>query len=50
MVEQTTAVVLDLLDEQDIRIFDYSRGDLFFSYDLLGYGVMAFSTFLLDLE
>lgn len=46
---QTTAVRLDSLNEQAIRILDYSRGGLFFSYDLLGYGMMALSTFFIGL-
>lgn len=46
---QTTAVRLDSLNEQAMRILDYSRGGLFFSYDLLGYGMMALSTFFVGL-
>lgn len=46
---QTTSVRLDSLDEQAMRILDYSRGGLFFSYDLLGYGMMALSTFFVGL-
>ncbi|MCI8331789.1 MAG: hypothetical protein HFE78_03085 [Clostridiales bacterium] len=46
---QTTSVRLDSLDEQAMRILDYSRGGLFFSYDLLGYGMMALSTFFIGL-
>ncbi|MCM1427914.1 MAG: hypothetical protein NC118_15040 [Eubacterium sp.] len=46
---QTTAVRLDSLDEQAIRILDYARGGLFFYYDLLGYGMMALSTFFVGL-
>lgn len=46
---QTTAVRLDLLDEQAMKILDYSRDGLFFSYDLLGYGMMALSTFFVGL-
>lgn len=46
---QTTAVRLDSLDEQATRMLDYSRGGLFFSYDLLGYGMMALSTFFVGL-
>ena len=46
---QTTSVRLDSLDEQAMRILDYSRGGLFFSYDLLGYGIMALSTFFVGL-
>lgn len=32
-----------------MSILDYSRGGLFFSYDLLGYGMMALSTFFVGL-
>jgi hypothetical protein len=46
---QTTAVRLDNLDEQAMKIIDYSRGGLFFSYDLLGYGMMSLSTFFLGI-
>lgn len=46
---QTTAVRLDSLNEQAMRILDYSRGGLLFSYDLLGYGMMALSTFFVGL-
>ena len=46
---QTTAVRLDALNEQAMKILDYSRGGLFFSYDLLGYGLMALSTFFIGL-
>ena len=46
---QTTAVRLDSLNEQAMKILDYSRGGLFFSYDLLGYGMMALSTFFVGL-
>ena len=44
---QTTSVRLDLLNEQAIRILDYSRGGLLFNYDLFGYGMMALSTFFI---
>ena len=46
---QTTAVRLDSLNEQAMNILDYSRGGLFFNYDLLGYGMMALSTFFVGL-
>ncbi len=46
---QTTAVRLEMLDEQALQILDYSRGGLFFGYDLLGYGMMALSTFFLGI-
>lgn len=44
---QTTAVRTDSLNEQATRILDYSRGGLLFCYDLLGYGMMALSTFFI---
>ena len=43
---QTTTVRLDTLSEQADRLLNYSKGDLMFSYDLLGYGMMALSTLL----
>ncbi len=46
---QTTSVRLDSLDGQAMKILDYSRGGLFFNYDLLGYGMMALSTFFTGL-
>lgn len=46
---QTTTVRLEPLSEQAIKIFDYSKGGLFFNYDLLGYGFMALSTFFIGL-
>lgn len=46
---QTTAVRTDSLNEQATRILDYSRGGLLFCYDLLGYGMMALSTFFIGL-
>lgn len=46
---QTTAVRMDSLNAQAMKILDYSRGGLFFSYDLLGYGMMALSTFFIGL-
>ncbi len=46
---QTTAVRLDSLGEQVMQILNYSKGGLFFSYDLLGYGMMALSTFFVGL-
>lgn len=46
---QTTTVQLDTLTDQAVRLLDYSRGGLMFSYDLLGYGMMALSTFFLGL-
>ncbi len=46
---QTTSVRLDSFDEQALRILDFARGGLFFHYDLLGYGMMALSTFFVGL-
>ena len=46
---QTTAVRNDPLNEQAAMLLDYSKGGLFFSYDLLGYGMMALSTFFTGL-
>lgn len=47
---QTTSVRLESLSEQAARILDYQRGGLLFNYDLLGYGIMALSTFFLGLS
>ena len=47
---QTTSVRLDNLNEQSIRILDFQRGGLLFNYDLLGYGMMALSTFFIGLS
>ena len=46
---QVTAVRNDPLNEQAVMLLDYSKGSLFFSYDLLGYGMMALSTFFTGL-
>lgn len=46
---QTTTVRLDQLNEQAMQVLDYAKGGLFFSYDLLGYGMMALSTFFVGL-
>lgn len=47
---QTTSVRLEDLNEQAVRILDYQRGGLLFNYDLLGYGMMALSTFFIGLS
>ena len=47
---QTTSVRLGGLNEQVIRILDFQRGGLLFNYDLLGYGMMALSTFFIGLS
>lgn len=46
---QTTSVRLDNMNEQAMKILDFKRGGLIFSYDLLGYGMMAVSTFFIGL-
>ena len=46
---QTTAVRNDPLNEQAAMFLDFSKGSLLFSYDLLGYGMMALSTFFTGL-
>lgn len=46
---QLTAVRLDSLNEQALNILDYERYGLLFSYDLLGYGLMALATFFAGL-
>ena len=38
---QTTAVRLDSLGDEALRIIDFKRLGLFFSYDQLGYAVMS---------
>ena len=40
---------LEGLNEQATQIIDYQKIGLFFSYDLLGYGFMALSTFFAGL-
>ena len=47
---QTTTVRLEDINEQAIKILDFKRGGLIFNYDLLGYGMMALSTFFLGLS
>jgi len=47
---QTTTVRLEKMSEQAIKILDYQRGGLLFNYDLLGYGMMALSTFFIGLS
>ena len=47
---QTTTVRLEELTEQAVRVLDYRRGGLMFNYDLLGYGMMALSTFFTGLS
>ena len=47
---QTTSVQLEELSEQTARVLDYRKGGLLFNYDLLGYGMMALSTFFIGLS
>ncbi len=47
---QTTSVRLEGLSEQTAKILDYRNGGLLFNYDLLGYGMMALSTFFIGLS
>lgn len=47
---QTTSVHLGGLSEQAQDILDFQRGGLMFNYDLLGYGMMALSTFFMGLS
>ncbi len=42
---QVTSVRLDPLSDQAAQILDYQKFGLFFNFDLLGYGIMALSTF-----
>jgi len=47
---QTTVVKSGFLNDQAMDILDFSRGGLIFNYDLLGYGMMALSTFFIGLS
>lgn len=47
---QTTSVRLEIMTAQAERILNYKYGSLFFNYDLLGYGMMALSTFFIGLS
>lgn len=46
---QVTSVRLDELSKETLQIIDYQNFGLFFNYDLLGYGLMALSTFFAGL-
>ena len=46
---QCTTVSNEELSEQASRILVFGRGGLIFNYDLLGYGIMALSTFFTGL-
>ena len=47
---QTTSVNLGGLSEGAMAVLDFKRGGLIFNYDLLGYGMMALSTFFIGLS
>ena len=47
---QNTSVRQDGLGGEALRVLDFKRGGLLFNYDLLGYGMMALSTFFLGLS
>ena len=47
---QTTTVRLEDLNDQAARVLNYQKGGLLFNYDLLGYGMMALSTFFIGLS
>lgn len=47
---QTTSVRLDGLGDDALHMLDFRRCGLLFNYDLLGYGMMALSTFFLGLS
>ena len=44
---QTTTVRLEELNNQAAKVLNYQNGGLLFNYDLLGYGMMALSTFFM---
>lgn len=46
---QTTTVRLDTLNETASRLINFKKSGLFFNYDLLGYAMMALSTFFTGL-
>lgn len=46
---QLTVVRFGTVGEQAMSILDFQKGGLFFNYDLLGYGMMALSTFFVGL-
>ncbi|MBO4559735.1 MAG: hypothetical protein J5712_06585 [Lachnospiraceae bacterium] len=47
---QLTTVSLEKLDGLTKKVLDYRSGSLMFNYDLLGYGMMALSTFFIGLS
>lgn len=46
---QTTSIRLEEFSEELRQVFDYTRFGLYFNYDLLGYGMMALTTFFIGL-
>jgi len=46
---QCTSVVNDKLNVEALKVLDYSNMGLMFNLDLLGYGIMALSTFFIGL-
>ncbi|MEG0379529.1 MAG: hypothetical protein RR614_13710 [Eubacterium sp.] len=46
---QLTTVRLDSLTGQALKLLDFQQFGLFFSYDLLGYSLMALSTFFIGI-
>ena len=46
---QCTSVINDKLSEETLKVLDYRNLGLFFNLDLLGYGIMALSTFFIGL-
>ena len=47
---QTTSIQLGGLSEGAVAVLDFRKGGLIFNYDLLGYGMMALSTFFIGLS
>jgi hypothetical protein len=47
---QLTTIRLTILSEEIIGLLDYSKFDLFFNYNLLGYAFMALSTFFIGIR
>ena len=47
---QNTSVRLDGLGDEALHVLEFKRGGLLFNYDLLGYGMMALSTFFIGLS
>lgn len=45
-----TTLRFDGMSAQAVQLLDFQRGGLLFNYDLLGYGMMALSTFFIGLS